>query len=281
MEPVLEARDAVVSSPMWRRPCKDCTTFQWFALWPAHVLAWLALALVIAWAGGSDTDANFLGGYSYAKSKLFNWHPVFMIIGMVTMYTEAILAYRSVPLEKVYVKAFHGVVQLIAVVLICLGLWTVWTFENDYNYSNLASLHSWMGSLTVSLFFANFVSGIGIFYNPLAGDSLRASYHPVHIFIGIFTYVLACATSISGIQQENVWLGCSSTVSSHDVDPALTYKDLPVGCRVSNGLALVIFLCGFLTVFAVLDIRIEKAKVGGKEGAVLLGNSKEESVEVL
>lgn len=45
-------------------------------------------------------------------------------------------------------------------------------------------------------------------------------------------------------------------VTSRDKDPALFYLDIPLGCRVSNGLAFVMVMCCGCTLYAVLDLQV-------------------------
>ena len=64
------------------------------------------------------------------------------------------------------------------------------------------SLHSWMGMTTVLLFSAQWVSGLVTFLFPGLASHLRAAYLPIHVSFGILIFVMACATSLTGITEK-------------------------------------------------------------------------------
>ena len=59
-----------------------------YSAWLAHGFAFTSLGLVIAWAGGTDTSAGFLGGFNWTNLT-FNYHPVMMVGGLLVAGTEA------------------------------------------------------------------------------------------------------------------------------------------------------------------------------------------------
>lgn len=79
---------------------------------------------------------------------------------------------------------------------------------------------------------------------------------PRHVFVGIFTYFAAAFTCVIGIQDKNSALGCGYdiTLTEPDYNPASHYWDIYAGCRLSNGLGVVIILTCFLATFAVMDV---------------------------
>lgn len=84
---------------------------------------------------------------------------------------------------------------------------------------------------------------------------MKAQYLPRHVFIGIFTYFSAAFTCILGIQDKNSLLGCgySITITEPDYDPAAHYLDIYEGCRLSNGLGIVIILTCLFATYAVME----------------------------
>lgn len=63
-------------------------------------------------------------------------------------------------------------------------------------------------------------------------------------------------------QDKNSALGCGYdiTLTSPDYDPAQHYWNLYAGCRLSNGLGVVIILTCLLATYAVMDIDMEKRR---------------------
>lgn len=152
--------------------------------------------------------------------------------------------------------------QTTALVLIGLGLKITFDYTDQGNSPNLASLHSWTGIFTVSLFMANYSAGILIFANPWVGGETKKTFVPIHQFLGLFTFVLACFQVMTGIQEENVWSGaCQYSVSAADYGPAFYYQKIAKGCRVSNGLGICVFVLALTTVYAVTDLRIGNPRV--------------------
>ncbi|XP_045152971.1 lysosomal membrane ascorbate-dependent ferrireductase CYB561A3 isoform X2 [Echinops telfairi] len=110
----------------------------------------LCILLTIYWM------QHWHSGFAWdSSSRMFNWHPVLMVAGMVVVYGAASLVYR---LPQAWVgpklpwKMLHAVLHLMAFVLVVLGLVAVFKFHNHQHISNLYSLHSWLGILTVFLF---------------------------------------------------------------------------------------------------------------------------------
>ena len=77
-----------------------------YSAWLAHAFALTSLGLVIAWAGGKDTSAGFLGGFNWTNLT-FNYHPVMMVGGLLVAGTEAMLAFRFWPFGHFYNKVIH------------------------------------------------------------------------------------------------------------------------------------------------------------------------------
>ncbi|CAM9361551.1 unnamed protein product, partial [Discosporangium mesarthrocarpum] len=221
----------------------------------AHAFSFIALAMVIYWATAEADNTFFLGGLGFSGNALFNWHPVLMVAGMVTAFTQAILAYRTLPLGKETNKKIHGAFMLLACVFITLGLVAVFQYHNEELYANLYTMHSWAGIAVVTLFFANYVGGFISFFAGLVPQSIKERYLPKHTFLGVFTYIAAAFTVVLGIQDKNSMMGCgySVTLEEADVNPASHYGDIYAGCRLSNGLGIVVIVTCLLASFVVMD----------------------------
>lgn len=148
-------------------------------------LGLLCLAFVAAWC------QRWRGGFAWdGSARMFNWHPVLMVAGMVVLYgagewrggnpllpfappvlpllppgpprlpltplaPPAALVYRLPPAwrgPKLPWKLLHGALALTAFGLTVVGLVAVFGFHNASKTPNMYSLHSWLGLATVLLF---------------------------------------------------------------------------------------------------------------------------------
>ncbi|NWW43699.1 CYAC3 protein, partial [Pedionomus torquatus] len=128
-------------------------------------LGFVCVAFVSAWC------QHWRGGFALDGSvKMFNWHPVLMVTGMVVLYGAAALVYRLPPAwrgPKFPWKVLHGALALAAFVLAVLGLVAVFRFHNDHGTPNMYSLHSWVGLATVLLFSCQGWGHLGKLLSPL------------------------------------------------------------------------------------------------------------------
>ncbi|XP_022246801.1 putative cytochrome b561 isoform X3 [Limulus polyphemus] len=97
------------------------------------------------------------GGFAWQTDpKLeFNLHPVLMITGFVFLYGNAILVFRALPgKKKTTLKILHVMLHTLSLVCVIVGLKSVFDSRNlpAKPISNLYSLHSWLGLLSVILY---------------------------------------------------------------------------------------------------------------------------------
>ncbi|CAM9472024.1 unnamed protein product, partial [Phaeothamnion confervicola] len=106
---------------------KTMSQGQSMSLWLAHFMSFVSLALTLYWVYGGSTGALFLGGTDWDSSSklLFNYHPIFMVAGLVVSYTQGLLAYRTYSFGKDLNKALHGFFAILAIVFTCIGLYAV------------------------------------------------------------------------------------------------------------------------------------------------------------
>ncbi|XP_044281984.1 lysosomal membrane ascorbate-dependent ferrireductase CYB561A3 [Varanus komodoensis] len=104
---------------------------------------------------------HWLGGFAWdGSTKMFNWHPVLMVTGMLFLYGAAALVYRfpwSWEGPKLPWKLVHAALTLTTFVITVLGLVAVFEFHNKNEIPNMYSLHSWLG-LSAVIFFSCQVS---------------------------------------------------------------------------------------------------------------------------
>lgn len=167
----------------------------------AQVFGLLSVILVAVWMG------HFSGGFSWSEQK-FNYHPLFMTIGMVFLYGEALLVYRVFHnSKKIYIKILHGCLHLLALIFAIVGLNAVFSKHIAAGETNLYSFHSWMGIITVSFFAMQWVCGLVSFLLPAFPTNLRVWYKPIHVFWGVALMVMAIGTVLLGLNENMMFKG--------------------------------------------------------------------------
>ena len=63
-----------------------------------------------------------------------------------------VIVYRVLPGPKIVVKCVHGTIFVLAMTSAIVGLVAVFTYHNENDYSNLYSMHAWLGLMTFILF---------------------------------------------------------------------------------------------------------------------------------
>lgn len=192
-----------------------------------------------------------------------------MVSGMILCLISSLLSYRILQLPKAYQKIIHFLIHSGAVVCIITGLAAVVTSHNytDHNTSglytaNLYSMHSLVGVTAMVLYFSNYIGGTLCFLLPFAGIDLRKAVKPNHVFLGVFTLIVAFAAVESGITELTTKLGCIYTVTSADWNPAENYHELSEGCKLANGIGIVVLLAVFLCAYALLGPGVQAAEGG-------------------
>lgn len=204
----------------------------------AQLLGILCIALVATWTG------SYLGGFAWQSDpkRQFNYHPLFMIIGMIFFYGDAIMVYRVLRNErKKILKLVHAGLQALAFIFTVVALKAVFDSHNLNNppIPNLYSLHSWLGLSTVILFSLQFVCGFVAFLFPGLVQIWRTRYLPLHVFFGLAIFVMAIATSLMGITEKLLW------------KLNKTYPSLPAEGVIANLLGASLAVLGVLVVYLV------------------------------
>ncbi|XP_034979650.1 lysosomal membrane ascorbate-dependent ferrireductase CYB561A3 isoform X1 [Zootoca vivipara] len=203
------------------------------------ILGILCVVFTVYWT------QHWLGGFAWdGSSKMFNWHPVFMVTGMLVLTGAAVLVYR-VPLSwsgpKLPWKLLHAGLTLAAFILIVLGLVAVFEYHNKQGIANMYSLHSWLGLGAVLLFSCQWAMGFASFLLPWAPTWFRALYKPIHVFFGSAILPLVVAACISGI-NEKLFFKLTNTTTP--------YSQLPAEAWFANILGMLILVFGLLVLFA-------------------------------
>lgn len=219
-----------------------------------QILGILAMVLTGIWMG------KYLGGFAWdGSAQEFNYHPLCMIISMVFLYSEAMIVYRVFRHEnKLLIKLVHFGLQLVAFVIAVLGLKAVFDFHNHKGIPNLYSLHSWCGLLTIILFSCQLLFGFVSFLFPKLPEGLRAVYLKVHVFFGVFIFMMAIGTALLGINEKLFF--------------TKTYPSFLADAQLGNVLGVTLIVLAGMVVFVVTNSAFKRVNAG--EEHVSLMNEK-------
>ncbi|KAL0455133.1 UNVERIFIED_CONTAM: putative ascorbate-specific transmembrane electron transporter 1 [Sesamum latifolium] len=170
----------------------------------AHLVALAVIALVLVWL------LHFREGLAFRsddKAKIFNVHPLLMLLGFVLISGEAIMAYKTVPTIRKRQKLFHLLLHLIAFVAGVLGIYAVFKFHHDLRFPHMYSLHSWLGMSTISLFGLQWLFSFFSFWYPRAQASTRARLAPWHAVFGLAIFFMAILSAETGLVEKFIFLG--------------------------------------------------------------------------
>jgi uncharacterized membrane protein len=116
--------------------------------------------------------------------------------------------------------------------------------------SNFTTIHSFLGIAAILLYSQNYFFGLFYFILPKAAE-LRKQYMPSHLFLGLFALITACMAAVTGVMEKST--NCYYAVDYPDYNSAANYGQLSWGCRLGNGVGIMVLLTLFLTVFALMD----------------------------
>ncbi len=189
----------------------------------SQVVGLIMVILSGCWMG------SYHGGYGWDISTVFNYHPLFMTMGMIFLYGDGKVSFKTASKEtkainknnldfisailvyrlfrnttKMAVKILHGLIHIAVLVFGSIALKAVFDSHNKaaVPIPNLYSLHSWVGLSAVVLFGLQWVMGFASFLFPTLSDALRKRYLPHHKFWGLTVFVMCCAAALMGITEK-------------------------------------------------------------------------------
>jgi cytochrome b-561 len=207
----------------------------------AHCLSAIALLTVLWWIS------------SLGKLSAFDFHPLLMILAFFFM-TVATLAFRR--LEHGAGKRLHWISWSVAALCLTVALSAVVYSHNKGPFiANLYSFHSWMGVLVVTLYLTQFLVGISAFLVPRSSlTAFRATILVYHKIVGHTIYNLMAVTILLGIQEKEGFVGCSYAVQQPDIFPPRHFFQIPLACRISHLLGLLVVATALCTNVALMKI---------------------------
>ncbi|XP_010936901.1 probable ascorbate-specific transmembrane electron transporter 1 [Elaeis guineensis] len=186
---------------------KDGSSFRMSAL-PAIIIAQLlgiaAITLTLVWLLHLREGVALDSGNS---QKLFNAHPLLMLLGLILCGGEAIMAYKTVPGTRRTKKFVHMLLHLLALAFGGLGLYAIFKFQRDLDDPDMRTLHSWLGMGTICLYALQWVIAFFSFIFPGTTYSMRANMKPWHAFFGAVIFLMAICSAETGLVQKFIFVG--------------------------------------------------------------------------
>lgn len=223
----------------------------------------IATGLVYWWMSG-DGD-GFIGGVNLS-THTFSLHPICMTLGLLFSFTTALLSYRILPIPKQYSKFIHALFHSLAIVCIVTGITCVFlahNFPDSYSSgsyaANLYTMHSFIGLTTIVMYGQNFILGIYFFYSLRNSTDkecveCKKSYQPLHEFLGYASFIFAVMAIESGLVELLTKKKCYWSPTSVNWNPAATYSELTLGCRVGNAAGIFVMLGAIFAIFTFVKL---------------------------
>jgi len=211
-----------------------CLTFEFCV---SQLLAVMVVVLMGLW--GSSLDMG-LGGYTWGGESYNdnNTHALLMVIGMVVLFGEAAIVFRSFTcISKYKAKVLHSILLTAGFLCIIAGMTVVITLYNKKNMTHFHSIHSWCGLVTIVMFTLQLLLGFLVFMWPVGiPQSLKKNYHKIHLFCGSLIWSLVMASCLTGINEKLIYKGNNGKYKAN------SYQTMEPMFVVGNILGLTIIL---------------------------------------
>uniref|UniRef100_A0A2P2J8M5 ascorbate ferrireductase (transmembrane) n=1 Tax=Rhizophora mucronata TaxID=61149 RepID=A0A2P2J8M5_RHIMU len=161
--------------------------------------------------------------------------------GQFLLPFAAMLAYKTLSGAKNFKKVVHLTIQTLAFCLSVIGVWAAFKFHSEKGVDHFYSLHSWLGLACLFLFGFQWAAGFSTFCYPGRSVSSRATFLPWHVIFGVYIYVLAVATAVTGLLEKATFMQTHHIISHYSAEALLV-----------NSLGMLIVVLGGFIVRAVL-----------------------------
>uniref|UniRef100_A0A0V0J7P8 Cytochrome b561 n=1 Tax=Schistocephalus solidus TaxID=70667 RepID=A0A0V0J7P8_SCHSO len=196
----------------------------WFVFLFSQIVGLLAVILVFVWIQSYDDG--------FPNQLVFDYHPPFMVLGMIFCFGESLLVFRVFPgCAKIGLKILHAVLLVASLVIGAVGMRAAYNPGKGTPYS----LHSWIGIIAFTLYGLQWLIGFIVFLLPRISAKVRTKLLPTHVAVGVIIFVFTIVAVLTGINEKNFFPG--------------DYAALPPAARVGNAVGLLVISFGSLVIY--------------------------------
>lgn len=179
-------------------------------LFLGRVFTVLAVIMCAIWCMKKNVeDDKYLGGIEfYDHDKIFNLHPICMILSMLLCVGLSMTSFRDGWSFKVS-KNMHLAFNLLAKIFMIVGLRSAYIYRDEpqgkhsaYHYQHFSTMHSWMGLTTSFLLFQQDVlGGINYLYPKFCRVPryVIKAYKEYHGTMGKVSFAMAGVAMVTGM----------------------------------------------------------------------------------
>ncbi|KAL9259208.1 putative transmembrane ascorbate ferrireductase 3 [Drosera capensis] len=128
----------------------------------AHFFGGLPILLMLVWllhfGGGIDLNSDIY--------MFFDVHPFLMFSEFIFFAGEAMMAYKTVAAQRAVQKFIHMALHLGAITFGIVGVYAAFKYHNLQQFTNMYTLHSWLGLCTFILYGIQWLFGLFAFWVP-------------------------------------------------------------------------------------------------------------------
>lgn len=231
---------------------------QWTLCVVAAVSMLIAVALMADVGAGTDLQEGYFGGYR--PDNIFAYHHLFMTMAIM-FGVFAHVSYIVLPFEQQTKKYCHVAFHICAIAFATAGVTAVVKAAEGQNiykkyFTNMTSMHSWIGLCSILLYLQNFIIGaLAFLFRVFAGADIK-KYLPTHVSMGIISLCFSMCAVQSGISLLPL---CSRNFSQQMTLEMVAvledYEDYPPGCRIIQGAGMVVVAACICAFFAIIPAK--------------------------
>ena len=173
------------------------TVSRYARYWLYGALAFLSIAtlvLLIVWM------VLYKGGVSLdVKTELFNYHPIFMTLGLFLIPLHGMIVYRFVPRSKMTQKVIHSVLMFVGLLMSLTGLVIAEVSLSSNKRYHMWSVHAWCGVASIFIYIVQFALGFIAFFLPIT-SRWNSMFIVIHRYGGAILTVLPMVTILLGVE---------------------------------------------------------------------------------
>ncbi|KAJ9563725.1 hypothetical protein OSB04_008885 [Centaurea solstitialis] len=157
------------------------------------------VTLVLIWL------IKFREGFAFTskiKAKIFNLHPLLMVLGFIIHSGEVMMSYKFMSGPGLPSKVMCLILQSISLAAGIVGVYAVFKFHNEVHIPHMYTLHSWIGLSTICLFGFQLLLGFLslLFRGP--ESATRTKLAICRASFSVVIYLMAIVTAVTGLTEE-------------------------------------------------------------------------------